>query len=92
MQHNIYIYIHTHIYIYIFFLCVCVCVFRAAPMAYGGSQARGLIRAVAASLHHSHSNARFKPHLQPTPQLMAMPDSYPTEQQDQGSNLQPHGS
>ena len=29
---------------------------RAASMAYGGSQARGLIRAVAAGLHHSHSN------------------------------------
>ena len=27
-----------------FFLCVCVCVFRAAPAAYGGSQARGPIR------------------------------------------------
>ena len=25
-------------------------------MAYGGSQARGLIGAVAAGLHHSHSN------------------------------------
>ena len=30
---------------------------RAAPTAFGGSQARGLIRAVAAGLHHSHSNA-----------------------------------
>ena len=30
--------------------------FRAALEAYGGSQARGQIRAVAASLHHSHSN------------------------------------
>ena len=47
---------------------------RAAPAAYGGSQARGLIRAVAASLRHSHSNARSEPHLQPTPQLMAMLD------------------
>ena len=26
--------------------------FRAAPMAYGSSQARGQIRATAASLHH----------------------------------------
>ena len=40
-------------------------------MAYGGSQARGLIRAVSAGLHNSHSNARSKPHLQPTPQLYA---------------------
>ena len=30
--------------------------FRAAPAAYGGSQARGQIRAVVACLHHSHSN------------------------------------
>ena len=31
--------------------------FRAAPTAYGVSQARGLIRAVAAGLHHSSGNA-----------------------------------
>ena len=46
----------------------------AAPVAYGGSQARGLIGAVAASLHHSHSNTGSKPRPQPTPQLRAMPD------------------
>ena len=45
--------------------------FRAAPMAYGGSHARGLIRAVAAGLCQSHSNTRSEPQL--TPQLMAMP-------------------
>ena len=45
-------------YIYIYF--VLFCVFRAAPMAYGVSQARGLIRAVAASLRQSHDNARSK--------------------------------
>ena len=34
-----------------------VCVFgRATPTAYGGSQPRGQIRAIAAGLHHSHSN------------------------------------
>ena len=35
---------------------VCVCLFalsRATPVAYGGSQARGPIRAVAAGLHYS---------------------------------------
>ena len=32
--------------------------FRATPATYGGSQARGWISAVAASLHHSHSNIR----------------------------------
>ena len=35
----------------------------AAPAAYGGSQARGLIRAVAAGLRLSHSNSRSEPHL-----------------------------
>ena len=29
------------------------CLFRATPVAYGGSQARGPIGAVAAGLHHS---------------------------------------
>ena len=47
---------------------------RAASAAYGGSQARGLIGAVAAGLHHNHSNAGSEPHLRPTPQLTAMPD------------------
>ena len=36
--------------------------FRAAPVAYGGSQSRGPIGAVAADLHHSHSNAGFLTH------------------------------
>ena len=40
--------------------------FSATPKAYGGSQARGWIRATAASLHHSHSNVGSKPSLQPT--------------------------
>lgn len=46
---------------FVFFL------FRAAPLADGGSQARGRIRAVAAGLCHSHSKARSQPHLRPTP-------------------------
>ena len=50
---------------------------RAAPMAYGGSQARGLIRAVATGLHHSHSNGGSEPHPRPTPQLTATPDLNP---------------
>ena len=49
-------------------------VFRAAPAAYGSSQARGWIRGTAAGLHHSHSNTGSKPHLRPTPQLTATPD------------------
>ena len=48
---------------------------RGAPVAYGGSQARGLIRAVAAAgLPQSHSNTGSKLHLGPTPQLTAMLD------------------
>ena len=31
--------------------------FRAAPVAHGGSQAKGRKRAAAVGLHHSHSNA-----------------------------------
>ena len=50
------------------------CLFRAATMAYGSSQARGQIRATAGGLHHSHSNTGSEPHLQPTPQFMAMLD------------------
>ena len=50
------------------------CLFRASPKAHGGSQARGGIRAVAASLHRSHSNAISGLCLQLTPQLTAMPD------------------
>ena len=49
-------------------VCVCVCLFafsRAAPMAYGGSQARGHIGAVATGLRHSRSNAGSE-HLRPT--------------------------
>ena len=52
------------IYLFIYF-----CLFRATPMAYGGSQARGPIRAVAAGLRHSHRNTGSKLRLWPTPQL-----------------------
>ena len=44
------------------------------PWHAGGSQARGLIGAVATSPHHSHSNMGSQPHLQPTPQLRATLD------------------
>ena len=40
----------------------------------------GRIGATAAGLHHSHSNTGSEPHLQPTPQLTAVPDPRPTEQ------------
>ena len=47
---------------------------RATPAAYGDSQARGLVGALAAGLHHSHSNMISKPYLKPMPQLTATPD------------------
>ena len=64
---------------------------RATRMAYGCSQARVLIGAVATSLHQSHSNVGFQVHLRPTPQLTATPDPLPTER-CQGLNPKPHGS
>ena len=45
-----------------------------APGAYGGSQARSPIGAVATGLHHSHSNVGSEPCLQPTLQLTATLD------------------
>ena len=48
--------------------------FRATPVSHGGSQARGLIGAVAAGLYHGHSNMGSKPHLQPMPQLTPTSD------------------
>ena len=46
------IFVEMSVYLFIVFH------FRAAPVAYGGSQARGPIRAVVAGLRHSHSNVR----------------------------------
>ena len=48
--------------------------FWAAPAAYGDSQARGQIGAVAAGLRQSHSNVGSKLCLPPTLQLTAMLD------------------
>ena len=64
---------------------------RATPEAYGGSQARGLIGAIAIVLHQSHSNSGSGLRLRSIPQLTAMPDPQSTEQ-GQGLNPQPHGS
>ena len=47
---------------------------RAAFVAYGSSQARSRIGAVAAGLRHSHSNAGSESSLHPTPQLTATMD------------------
>ena len=43
--------------------------FRAAPMAYGGSQARSRIGAAAAGLRHSPSSEGSEPCLRPTSQV-----------------------
>ena len=52
----------TLLFIYLFIYLFCLFVFsRTTPTAYGGSLARGLIGAVAAGLHQSHSNAGSKP-------------------------------
>ena len=64
--------------------------FTAALAVYGGSQARGQIRAAAAGLQHSHSNTGSEQRLRLTLQLAARPDPQPTER-GQGSNLNPHG-
>ena len=61
---------HPSFPIFFFFFCL----FRVVPLAYGSSQARGRIRATAASLYHSHSYARSESCLQPTPQLTVTPD------------------
>ena len=47
------------------------CLFSVAHAAYGGSQARGLIRAVASVLHQNHGNSRslthwVRPGIEPT--------------------------
>ena len=63
----------VEIYFYLF-TYFCLLTYRATLMAYGGSQPRGLIGAVATSLYQSHSKARSEPRLQPTPQLRATPD------------------
>jgi len=69
------------LFVFVFFFCllslfvvVVVAISWAAPAAYGVSQARGPIGAIAAGLHQRHSNAGSEPRLQPTPQLTATPD------------------
>ena len=43
-------------------LCIYLFIFRAAPVAHGSSQARGLIGATAAGICHSNSNVRSEPY------------------------------
>jgi len=58
---------------FFFFFCL-FAISWAAPTAYGGSQARGPIGAVATGLRQSHSNTGSEPRLRSTPQLTATPD------------------
>ena len=60
---------HSQVEFFFFIL-----LFRATPAAYGGSKARDRIGATAATLLHSHNNVGSMPHMQPTPQFLAMPD------------------
>ena len=59
--------------------CFLFSFFRAAPEAYGSSQAKGPIGAAAVSLHHNHSHVQPESHLWPTAKLTAMPDPYLTQ-------------
>ena len=60
----------------LFFIILFFVFSGATPAAYGGSQAKGQIGAVAASLSHSSQQCR----------ILNQPEW------GQGSNLQPHGS
>ena len=72
------------------FFCFVLFVFcfflMAAPVAYGGSQARGQIGAATTGLYHSLSNIGSELRLQPTPQLTPTLDPLGQE-----SNMNPHG-
>ena len=61
------------LYLFIYLFCL-FAISWAALAAYGGSQARSPIGAVATSLCQSPSNSGSEPQLQPTPQITAMPD------------------
>ena len=60
-----------NLYFIFLFLFLIFAFSRATPAAYGGSQGRGLIGAVAMGLYHSQTRSELL--LRPTPQLMAMP-------------------
>ena len=57
-----------------FFVVVVLPFLGLLPAAYGGPQARVLIKAVATGLCQSHSNAGSEPRPRPTPQHTATPD------------------
>ena len=57
-------------------------------MACGGSQARGLIGAVDASLRQSHSNVGSEPRLRLTPQLTEPRRELPQHVNSEETNIQ----
>ena len=70
---NLYCYFFILFFI-IFYFFVFLLFLGPLPAANGGSQARGLIGAVAAGLCQSHSNEESEPSLRSIPQLTATPD------------------
>ena len=60
--------------LFLFLFLIFFCLFKAASMAYGDSQARGWLGAVAVGLYHSYNSVGSKLHLRPIPQFMATPD------------------
>ena len=61
MSINIFLYILPYKCFFLFFIFLTFLpLLRAVPTAYGGSQARGLIGAVAAGLSHSHSSSGYE--------------------------------
>ena len=73
MHFDFYVVLELYLCLFVCFFCL----FRATPTAYGGSQGRGRIRAVTASLCNSHSNTVSEPCLEPIPQLTAPLDLNP---------------
>ena len=66
---------------FLFFFCLFVCFCFLGPhLRHMEIPRLGVeLKLQLPSLHHSHSNTGSKPYLQPTPQLMATLDPYPTE-------------
>ena len=97
--------IYYFVFVSVLFFCL-FAFSKASPTAYGGSrvaveselQLPAYTTATVTrdprqvcDLHSTaHANAGSKPHLQPIPQLTAMPGPEPTER-GQGSNPSPHG-
>ena len=64
-----------YLFIYLFILSFFVFFLGLHPEHMEVSQARGRIRAVAASLGQGHSNVGSEPYLWPKPQLTVTPDT-----------------